>query len=135
MMENIKNLISNCPDVANYLKEKMSEELINSLENNKNKDVPEYFIEKIKQRVIDDEKLCILIKNNPHNFFYYLDESKIIIDISNDSNGKFIYTIEDVVKSTPFDKRKDAELEALIVAIDLFQKILSHDINNIEVKH
>jgi hypothetical protein len=129
----IKELIANCPTAIHHLKKRMSEELVKSMSDEEAKNVPKDFIDLLTEMVIDDDKLLLIIKNNPHSLMYYFDEKEITLDVYSTSERKFVYKIENALISTPFDNRKDAEKEAIIVGIEILEKVLIDEISNVTV--
>jgi hypothetical protein len=129
----IKELIAKCPNAIHHLKTRMSEEMVKSISDEEAKDVPEDFIKLLTEMVIDDDKLSLIIKNNAHSLIYYFDEREITLDIYSTSEAKFVYEIENALISTPFDNRKDAEREAIMIGIDILEKCLSDEISKIDV--
>ena len=108
-------LLQNNPKTATVIKQWFLGKLLDSLKDDK---LPENFKEFVKAQDLEDDKIATMIDANPRVLFDVFDEHKIYIDISC-LNDKFLWGINDDMRNSVYETRKEAEKAAIEQAFEI----------------
>jgi hypothetical protein len=116
-------LLKENPKTAIVVKQWFLEKMLESL---KDESLPEDFKNYVREQGIDDEKIATMIENSPRSLFDVFDDHKVFIQINvYSASSSFSYLInEGDVISGPWNKRKEAELAAIIESFKLLEEKL-----------
>lgn len=122
------------PNVLDALRNYYMKKLEDSIKKTEN--VPDDFKEMLREKGITDDTIITVINESPANLFYFFDRYNIFINITAYSSGLFGYSIlgnlATVGTSTTFPSRKEAEKEAIQVAINELEKSLTKSVSSKE---
>lgn len=122
------------PNVLDALREHYVKKLEDSMKNTEN--IPDDFKEMLREKGITDNTIMSVINENPAALFYFFDGYKIFINVTAYSDGLFGYsilgTLATLGTNTTFPSRKEAEKEAINVAINELEKTLIKSVNSKE---
>jgi len=122
-------LLEGHPQVAKLICEYYLQIMIDSLNDD---NLPEDFKTFVREQGIDNDKITEMIEKNPRNLFDFFDEYKIFVNITAYSSGLFGYsilgTLATLGTSTTFPSRKEAEKQAIEIAIGELEKSLTKSV-------
>lgn len=117
---NALELLKDNPDAAKIIREYYVDLMLNSLDESI---LPENFKEFLKEQGIDDDKVAQMMEANARNVYDVLDDNGFVISMNWDmAFNKFSYHINDGKYDKYYDTRKEAENEAVAVAIGRLQE-------------
>ena len=118
---NASNLLEQHPKVAAIIKAYYLDKLLNSLNTDA---IPDDYKEFVIARGVPIESLLAIIDNVPRDLFDVLDSQKVYIETSVDTDGVFWWKIGDTQSVIGWEKRKDAEREAIEEAFKILEEKL-----------
>ena len=122
------------PNVLDALREHYIKKLEDSIK--QTQDIPDDFRQMLKERGITDDMIISVINESPANLFDFFDEYNIFINITAYSSGLFGYgilgTLATLGTNTTFSSRKEAEKQAVNVAIGELEKTLTNSVSDKE---
>ena len=121
-------LLEKHPLSAKLIREWFMEKMIESLNDNS---ITDEFRQFMREQVIDDDKIGVMIDSNPRMLFDVLDENKVFIEIIIYPNEEFTCKIGNQATTQSWKTRKEAELFAIEGAFDILENKLSPKIEEI----
>lgn len=118
-------LLEKHPLSAKLIREWFMEKMIESLNDNS---ITDEFRQFMREQVIDDDKIGVMIDANPRMLFDVFDDNKIYINIFRVENvfmSSFWDKEEQILNSKIFNTRKDAEIFVIEKAFELLENKLS----------
>jgi len=98
------------------------------LESLKNTNIDEEFKKQMYEEGIALDKLSVFVDVQPRGLFDVLDENNIIILINYHSNIGFTWVVNDESDQLGYEKRKEAEKNAIEMAFQLLEEELLKEI-------
>jgi hypothetical protein len=122
-----KEILDANPKAASLIHDYYLNKMLDALED---ETLPPEFKEFAKEKGLPFENIVAMLEVNPRQLLDFFDDSKVYIDIRANFDGTFIYAL--LIESTSitgeikkFDTRKEAELEAVKLAIETLEKKLN----------
>ena len=89
-------------------------------------DLPAHFKEFLQDKGLEMSNIADMMKTAPRNLFDVFDKYEIIISVTYDrAANKFCYFVNEYQDKTHFDTRKEADQDAVAIAISLLEAKLT----------
>lgn len=101
--------------IKDWFIEKMLESIVES------DNLPDDFKQMIITSGVEDVTIINIIDNNVRTLFDLFDEHDVIVIINYHENASFSFVVNDYVDEVSYEKRKECEKHAMVIAFDLLE--------------